>query len=125
VRYQADKEQNDEDEEAYSGNLRRSKSHNPKTQDSGYQGHQKEHQRIVKHGNSSIGGLEPAAKYIAGLVPVSKYPIFIDKAAAGSLSTRRCLPDFAAQGRGKNETKRQRDGILRNGQSQFRTINQT
>jgi hypothetical protein len=50
VRYQANQEKNDEDEEADSGNLSCGKRHNSKTEEARYQGDYEEHQRVIQHG---------------------------------------------------------------------------
>jgi len=51
VRYQADQEQDDKDEEADSGDLSRRKSHNSKTEEARHQSDHNEDQRIVQYGD--------------------------------------------------------------------------
>jgi hypothetical protein len=49
VRYQANQEQNEEDEEANSGNLGCGESYNSETEQAGYQCDYEEDQRVVQH----------------------------------------------------------------------------
>jgi hypothetical protein len=74
VRYKANKEQNQEDEEANPGNLSSSESHYSKTKDASQQCDHKEEQRVIQHCHSflSRGFLTRRFTQIATLVPASK-----------------------------------------------------
>jgi hypothetical protein len=60
VRYQANQEQYDEDEETNSGNLSRGERYHPKTEGAGYQCDYEEHQRVIQHGDSFLFRVKPA-----------------------------------------------------------------
>jgi hypothetical protein len=64
VRYQANQEQNDEDEEANSSNLSSGESYNSKTEDAGQECDYEEDQRVVQHDDSFLfTGFEPANEH--------------------------------------------------------------